>query len=480
MPDSERRVRRKLASSLNDANLAVADDSTTAANQLSGNVLAIIFGFLPLKDVMRSRRVCSDWKEAAKGTVITSEFEVRTVQNFRSMELIAIPNLQHLSLYELTEDVSMLPMWSRRGKKGGDRYVAGDNPDESLAGTANWATTHHDIGIISNFQNLLSLSIIGSPLNGEYPVLFSFPLLQRLTISDDLWEYYYIKWDLKMLEGLPMLRELVCCTNEAMSGNLSSLKVLKDTLETIDITGCRNVVGNFMDLADFPRLRKLDLRSTSVAGDIRDICASDFIVLQELFLPQTVYGGSRYAFQTIAEVPEFISRIRVLANRFSLSTAWRLSCESPDWYVDPNIGDTKSLDADHRIPPPFVFELVTLGGTRLGWRWRCNFPSQDRWYFCDNGDPHDPHDPDDYEDSYPSYVFESCEINWLEPEPDRGSIEYEEYKLQFRSLEEEIHFYRGYHNPPTEDEYNRLRNEQIAEHADNDDFAYYDPDVDDY
>ena len=430
------------------------DDSTTAANQLSGNVLAIIFGFLPLEDVMRTRRVCSDCKEAAKGTFIPTEFEVRTVHDFRAMEVMttALPNLQHLSLYELEEDLETVYVQHGRGQKSIEehRYIVGDNPNESFAAVTAHYTTH-DIGIISNFQHLRSLSIFEAPLNGEYPVLFNFPLLQKLAISFDDFPNY-IKWDLQMLEGLPMLRELECCTNEAMSGNLSSLRVLKDTLETIDIANCRKVVGNFMDLAAFPRLMKLDLRGTHVTGDIRDISADDFKVLQELFLPQTVYGGSRYAFQTIAEVSAFISStIHPLANRFLLSSSWRLSKESPDWYDDPNEVVDESSREDHEIPPPFVCELLT--GIRMGWRWRCNFPNHDRMYYDENGDIYD-----DYNDVN---VFEACEINWLEPEPDKKSSDYEEYINELRSLEEQISFFTGYHNPPTEDEFNRLRNEYL-------------------
>ena len=251
-----------------------------------------------------------------------------------------------------------------------------------------------------------------------------------------------------------MLKELVCCTNEAMSGDINSLRVLKDTLETIDIANCRKVVGNFMVLKDFPRLRKLDLRGTAVTGDIRDIDSNDFKVLKELYLPRTVYGGSRYAFGSIAEVTEFMSRIRPLAHRFAVSTSWRLSYESPDWYADPNQVQEEELRDDHEIPPPFVCELLTLGGTRMGWRWRCNFPSRDRMYFCENGEIYD----ELYGDGR---VFETCEINWLEPEPDRESDDYVKYEIQLTSLQLELSFFRGYHNPPTRDEFNRLRNEYL-------------------
>eukprot|EP00984_Skeletonema_dohrnii_P002894 scaffold983_cov96-Skeletonema_dohrnii-CCMP3373.AAC.1 len=231
-----------------------------------------------------------------------------------------------------------------------------------------------------------------------------------------------------MLERLPMLRELECCYNEAMSGNLSSLRVLKDNLQQVVISGCRNVAGNFMDLADFPRLRVLDLRSTTVTGDIRNIRDNDFKALEELFLPRTVYGGSRYEFQSIAEVSVFMSQIYPLAKRFSLSRSWRLSEESPDWYDDPNEVDDESDRKEYQIPPPFVCEL--LRGTRIGWRWRCNFPDT-RIYFYDMINPIDPDGEDEQNDPLEDVeVTSSCEINWLEPEPDRESTDYEKYTDQ--------------------------------------------------
>jgi len=50
----------------------------------------------------------------------------------------------------------------------------------------------------------------------------------------------------------------------------------------------------------------------------------------------------------------------------------------------------------------------------------------------------------------------SCEINWLEPEPDRGSGCYEDYIRTLDALKKEIGFYNGYNQPPTEEEYHRL------------------------
>jgi len=78
--------------------------------------------------------------------------------------------------------------------------------------------TTHDINIISSFTKLRVLHIEGAPLNGSYPVLFSFPLLEKLIISD----CPYLKWDLEMLQGLPSLKELDCLYS-LLAGNLSSL-----------------------------------------------------------------------------------------------------------------------------------------------------------------------------------------------------------------------------------------------------------------
>ena len=107
--------------------------------------------------------------------------------------------------------------------------------------------TIHDIEFLSNFRKLRSLTISRAPLNGRYPVLFNFPLLQKLTIL----YCYDLKLDLEMLAGLPLLKDLFCYDDPLLTGNISSLRVLKDTLEKVDIQSCHNVGGNFMDLVDW-------------------------------------------------------------------------------------------------------------------------------------------------------------------------------------------------------------------------------------
>jgi len=180
----------------------------------------------------------------------------------------------------------------------------------------------HDIDIISQFRKLRSLDMFLAPLNGRYPALFNFPLLEKLSIA----ECSNLRFDLDMLQGLPSLKnlDLDCDHNPYFTGNLRSLRVLKDTLEKVVIVGCFKIRGNFMDLADFPRLHQLCLRGTKVTGHIRDIGESDFPVLEESFaLPDTVHGGEWYKFQRISEVPSFMHTMHLSSNelhRYSLST----------------------------------------------------------------------------------------------------------------------------------------------------------------
>jgi len=184
-----------------------------------------------------------------------------------------------------------------------------------------------------------------------------------------------------------------------------------------------------MDTAVFPRLKKLDLNSTKVTGDIRDIGRKDFPALESLALPRTVHGGVGYEFQRISDVPSLMHTIHLLLQRIptlfensSLSGAfsWSLSEGSPDWY-DGGIG---VWDNDYNPLPPFKLQIVQAGSR--GWSW------------CSNDGP-------------------SCEVNWLDPEPsNENSSDYEAYTEDLQRIEQRIDFYRGYHEPPTEQQYRRL------------------------
>ena len=73
-----------------------------------------------------------------------------------------------------------------------------------------------------------------------------------------------------------------------------------------------------------------------------------------------------------------------------------------------------------------------------------------------------PYDPDGEDETIDPLeeveMTSSCEINWLEPEPDRESTDYEQYTDQLSDVCKEITFYSAFYNPPTEDEYNQMYN----------------------
>ena len=305
------------------------------------------------------------------------------------------------------------------------KYSNGEDPDEVQARrTADYSA--HNINIIPNFTKLRVLHLYKAPLNGTYPVLFSFPLLEKISILG----CQYLKCDLEMLQGLTSLKELDLNwnRNSLPTGNLSSLGALKNSLEKVRIDGCPKIFGNFMDLADFPRLKKLDLNSTTVTvtGDIRDIGRNDFSALESLALPDTVHvhGGTEYKFQRISDVPIFMHTIHLLLQRIptlfvnsSLSGAfsWSVSEGSPDWYE----WEVDAWGDDYPLPP-FDLQIVQAGlGSRRGWSWRSN-----------DGP--------------------SCEVNWLDPEPSNENSDYEAYIEDLQRIEQDIDFYREYHEPPTE------------------------------
>lgn len=392
------------------------DDATI--DQLDDDVLAMILGHHCLGDIMLCRCVCKKWREAAKKTIVpATEFVVDSLAKCSAMNVMAtaLPNLQQLSICDPEDEQA----------QDGHKWSDGEDPDEYWAAeTASCIA--HDIEIVSNFRMLRILEISEHPpLNGRYPALFSFPLLQELSIT----HCQLIKWDLGMLAGVPLLRVLHCSECGELTGNISSLRILRDTLERVTITNAREVKGNFMDLADFPHLRELNLSNTAATGNIREIGEHDFLMLENLHLPNTVYGGMDYNFNRISEVTEFFSsmydsqqRIIPLVRYYS----WKLSPESPDaydQYVSPiGLGS---------FEPPFKLTFVQAG-SRLGWRWRSYFDG-------------------DYS------RMTSCEINWLDPAPRRGiSEDYRVFRKELGRLQAGITVFRGHHQPPTEADYQRI------------------------
>ena len=117
------------------ANIAIIIDE-----KMSAEVMAIIFSFLPPKDIMRAR-LNRKWRDAAAKTMVPpTEFVVNTTVEHNVMRVMttALPNLQQIKL--------------RYNEGDTHKYVEGHDPDEELAAyTANWTT--HDIDILSNLES---------------------------------------------------------------------------------------------------------------------------------------------------------------------------------------------------------------------------------------------------------------------------------------------------------------------------------------
>ena len=410
----------------------------TSVDQINDDTIAIIFSHFGPVELMHMRCVCKKWREAAKETIPARvNFHVDSVNKYRAMVAMttALPNVQNITLNHF-----YLPprgQYLHRSGSTTDRYADGEDPvDDQIDEEATNVTTH-DVNVISRFSKLHYLKISFAQLNGRYPALFNFPLLQHLCLQpcDNL------KCDLSMLAGLPSLKELVCDGGDQLTGDLGSLNVLKDNIEVVELSSCLKVTGNFIILADFPRLKRLDLSGTAVIGDIRDIGDDDFLHLDYLLLSDNIFGGQYHQFQSISEVQSFMDSVSPILRRFSnRDWVWLLSEESPDWY-EGNATDWYEFlgfDDVYNLPSPSFIITFVRAGPRVGWRWGNEDPEKE---------PVDGlHE-----------VSESCEINWLDPEPQRDSFgsngEYEKYADELKSIEEKIRFYRGYHQPPTEDEY---------------------------
>ncbi len=381
------------------------DDETTVAVHQLEDIMANILGWLCVEEIMGKRRVCKKWTEAVKKTIVPLSrlgLNLNNVENYNAMEVMtrAMPNLQQITIC---------------GLGNYHKWSDGEDPDEEVAARTADRTTH-DIEIITNFSKLRILNINAVYLNGRYPNFFNFPLLQKLSIK----HCGLLKWDLEMLAALPLLRELDCEYNNCLTGNIGSLRVIKDTLEKVKMDRCYRVEGNFMDLADFPHLKELNLFGSDVTGDIRDIGQNDFSSLEELILPHGVYGGHGYELQRISDAPD-VTRIVYLFHKQRPGlidiASWyvQLSEDSPDWYESEDLFLT-----------PFYIRLVQAG-SRIGYRWQS----------C-------------YHEGSP------CEVNWLDPEPNRESSDYGQYIEELQKIENEMGSFRRFHQPPTEEEYERL------------------------
>ncbi len=415
---------------ITDGHLLDGIEYNPTMSGISNKLTSTILGFLGYKDIMRSRICCKKFRDAARTTIVPwvnychnksysrskeSQVRVDSEKKYKAMVAMttALPNLQQLEICKFETGHN-------------HKYCDGEDPSKwQAAATANLST--HDIQLISKFRHLRRLTLsIGVTMNGRYPALFNFPLLQTLEIVNCC----CLKWDLEMLAGLPSLKILSHRSPFGspgfLTGNIRSLRTLKNTLRKVRL-GNSKIEGDFMDLADFPRLKSLDLDGCSlISGDMREIGESDFASLKFLDLGRgkLVIGGKQHVFQRISDVPSVAKAIYRLKQRDPPLVKsfddiyWELSSDSPEHYAH-------NCERGHPRPPFYI--RFVQAGSRVGWRWYAYSP-------CTN----------------------SCEINWLDPEPDRESSDYEVYDRELQSIEDEIFCFEGYYQPPSEDDYKRL------------------------
>ena len=203
----------------------------------------------------------------------------------------------------------------------------------------------------------------------RYPSFFGFSHLEKLTIE----HCDCIKFDFGMLAGLPSLKVFECLYNKLVTGSLSSLSVCKETLESIEIVdGNVPISGNLMDLANFKRLKHVNLYNTKgISGNLGDIDADNddhFPMLEKLRLPSTVIGGSRYEVMHLADAKQLIKDLTPLRRKrpeLFEKLYWKLSTRSPD-IMNP-LEEEREFDFRQ-----YTFFFVQ-SGSYLGWRWEQKF-----------------------------------------------------------------------------------------------------------
>mmetsp|Transcript_5304 Transcript_5304/g.11506 ORF Transcript_5304/g.11506 Transcript_5304/m.11506 type:complete len:394 (+) Transcript_5304:39-1220(+) len=387
------------------------EEHAPTIESLNVDTIAITFGFLGWKEILAAR-VCKKFKEAAVLTHVPLTFTLRwgnavpelcvdSARLYGSLTLMAraLPNLHQMCLLNGTDL----------------RFEDGDDP-EPRPYDIRHGKEFCEIAPITGFRRLRSLTLIGGLFNGYYPSLFHFPYLRKLHIDN----VNDLKLNLDVLAyGCPLIEDLCFSAAGHIKGDITSLLPFKDTLRNVTIENCPRISGDFMSLAGFPLLKKIDIKITPITGDVRKINDGDFPTLQILNLPKSgVYGFDE--FDCVDDATEVMRALCQLKKRngttINYDRPWSLSENSPNCY---------DIDIFSLLEPPFMVEIVKAG-RRVGYRWT-------------NG-----------------LRRGCCEINWIDKEPYRDVNDHNEYLKELELLQADVWSYRGYYRPPTEQEYQRM------------------------
>jgi hypothetical protein len=242
-----------------------------------------------------------------------------------------------------------------------------------------------------------------------------------------------------MLSGVPSLEVIDFCDCEELEGSIGSLRVLKDTLRSVDIyDNCGNISGDIMELSDFSKLKRLILDGSSVTGDVRNLRVHHFPALCAISLPQTVYGGK--IIELIGHASEIMVSLSPLQRRtpeLFKGYRWSLSKSSPDYYPsDPEYGAPLNVG--------YVME-----GISIGWRWSSGNADSD--FLGGYWDGHCDTiwiDPDSYDDAVNEVVYA----------PFRNIVENCSSHLLHGYLGCSVNAFAGFHEPPSEEQYREAIN----------------------
>ena len=418
------------------------DTSGDAMNSLGVDEISSILGFLTWKDILRAR-VCKKWRDAARLTIVPpsrnalDEICWKDVPDYYVRNRGAALALEWLS--DALPGMNAINFDFTLGETDNFEIAQGEGFDDPMdeieiaevEGVENQddPMDEHarpiDLSVLSQFHGLQRLFLKEIHLIGRMPFLFHFQHLKTLEL---VWKPS-LQWDLAMLSGLPSLEHLRASFNDSLTGNIQSLRGLRETLVCFDVYDSHEIEGNLHDLADFPKLEKLNLFGTKVTGDIREIGPTDFTVIKNVQLPDGVYGGD-VVWQRVEDASVLMYARCVWKKRnpsLFTNSVCCLSNESSDFYPGTNADDSRD--------PPFTVEIVQAG-PRLGWRWR-------------------------------NYHRSSCEVNWFDPEPQTEDEGYDDYLTELESIEKEVNFFRGFSKPPTRDQYQLLiqeAEEQVEDH----------------
>ena len=358
---------------------------------LHGDVLARILSSLPWAEVMKCRVVCLEWRDAVLSTPVQElVVDTRGIACALPSLATAIPCLQKLKFESGSPD---------------DKFHV---DDEMFC-------------LARGFQRLTSLVMSRTALRTcSPPRILHLHNLETL----DLALATSHAWDLANLSAIRRLKHLLCSGNTKLTGDLSSLKTLSETLVQLDISSCLRMTGDLHTLALFLRLESLKVHGTRVTGDVRKIASTDFPCLKVIQLGEHVYGGR--TINRIVDAPEIMEAWCGFETRnagifqSNVGLGFGLAPGAQEQYR-PQGGYVYA-----KLSPPFRVEVVWCG-PRCGWRWTTKHQEG------------------------------QCEMNWYNGAPRPDDDGYDEY---VRDLAMAINgpnsVYRGLLVPPSPEEYSRM------------------------